>query len=95
MRPHLGHLDTTKKQIKEEEDISEEEKKPSFITVSVCWSHLLKSDVTISGHYSMLHYPKEFGFQEAILQALQPLQTACLDTQNTFLLQAWCDLHVI
>lgn len=37
MRPHLGHLDTTKKQVKEEEEVvGEEEKKPSFVTVGTC-----------------------------------------------------------
>lgn len=61
MRPHLGHLDTTKKQVKEEEDTGDEEKKPSFITVSICCSHLFKSCVTISGHCIMLHYPKKIG----------------------------------
>ena len=38
MRPHLRHLDTTKKQVKEEDETGEEEKKPSFVTVSVCWN---------------------------------------------------------
>ena len=42
MRPHLGHLDTTKKQVKEEEDFGEEEKKPSFITVSACWTSICR-----------------------------------------------------
>lgn len=56
MRPHLAHLDTTKKQVKEEEDIGEEEKKPSFITVSICWK-LLRCCGDISGRSSMLPYP--------------------------------------
>lgn len=63
MRPHLGHLDTTQKRVKEEEDTGEEEKKPSFVTVSICWNHLSGCYVTISGRRSMLHYPKKFGFQ--------------------------------
>ena len=95
MRPHLGHLDTTKKQVKEEEDIGEEDKKSSFITVSICWNSLgCYSD--ISGHCSMLHYSRQFGIQYAILQALRPLRAACLNAQNTFLLQARsaCTLQV-
>lgn len=35
MRPQLGHLDTAKKQVKEEEDADVEDKKPSFVTVSI------------------------------------------------------------
>ena len=35
MRPHLGHLDTAKKLVKEEADPDHEEKKPSFVTVSI------------------------------------------------------------
>ncbi|KAL3132492.1 hypothetical protein ABBQ32_009040 [Trebouxia sp. C0010 RCD-2024] len=35
MRPHLGHLDTAAKQVKQEEDLGTEDKKPSFITVQV------------------------------------------------------------
>ena len=35
MRPHLGHLDTAPKQVKEEADLGAEDKKPSFVTVSI------------------------------------------------------------
>lgn len=42
LRPHLGHLDMAAKQVKVEQDLAEEDKKPSFITVSVDWDPLVR-----------------------------------------------------